>query len=506
MKKANITVDKNYKISEVDRRLMGSFIEHLGRVVYGGIYEPDHPKADKDGFREDVKELIRELGVTILRYPGGNFVSGYDWKDGIGPKEKRPAKFDPAWKVVETNQIGTDEFAKYAKDVGVEVMMAVNMGTGTPKDAGEIMDYCNGKGGTYWSDLRKENGTEEPYGFKTWCIGNEMDGPWQICAMDADEYAKKANEATKIMKWTDPNAEFVFCGSCATEPEHKTYGVWDREVLERAYEHIDYISIHRYYNYTPAANMFYPLVDTFKDIPHFFAEMQEFIDTVKSAADYVKGVKHSDKTVNLSFDEWGVITSDRADGSNKRRGYSAFTQVDAMVYGGMLCTLLNNSDRVKIANQSLLINNGGMISTEKGGGVLRQGTFYPFMHVAKYGSKGVAIQTAVDSPMVMTEHYGEEPAVTNAVVYNPENGEVTIFAVNVSMEDDIEATFNLRSFGELTPIGRTELYSEDPFVRNTFETPDVIKPTELPLDAPKDGKLTVTLKKHSWNMFRLKVK
>ena len=231
MKKAVITADKAYKISEVDRRLMGSFVEHLGRTVYGGIYEPDHPTADENGFRGDVKELIRELGVSIVRYPGGNFVSGYDWKDGIGPKEERPAKFDPAWKVVETNEVGTDEFAKYAKDTGFEVMMAVNMGTGTPQDAQEIVDYCNGKGDTYWSALRVKNGTAEPHGFKTWCIGNEMDGPWQICCMDADAYAKKAMEAAKLMRWTDPSIETVFCGSCATEPEHKTFGFWDRMVF-----------------------------------------------------------------------------------------------------------------------------------------------------------------------------------------------------------------------------------------------------------------------------------
>ncbi len=505
MKKAKIIIDKDYQISEVDKRLAGSFVEHLGRTVYGGIYEPTHPTADENGFRGDVKELLRELGVTILRYPGGNFVSGYDWKDGIGPKEERPAKYDPAWHVVDTNQVGTNEFAKFAEDIGAEVMMAVNMGTGTPKDAQEIVDYCNREGGTYWSELRKQHGVEKPHGFKTWCIGNEMDGPWQICAMDADDYAKKANEAAKVMRWTDPSIECVFCGSCATEPEHTTFGKWDREVLERAYDQIDYMSLHRYYNYTPAANMFYPLVDTFADIPHFFTDLQDFLNTVIGAADYVKGMKHSNKTVNISFDEWGVVTSDRGDGTREQRGYSAFTQIDTMIYGGMLCTFLNNADRVKIANQSLLVNNGGMISTKEGGEVIRQGTFYPFMHVAKF-AKGIAIRTVVNGPMVMTEHYGEQPAIVNATVYNPETGDVTVFAINCSMEDDIETAFDLRSFGELVPVERIELYNEDPFVRNTFETPDVIKPETLSLDAPVDGKLTAVLKKHSWNVLRLKTK
>lgn len=508
MKKAVITADKAYKISEVDRRLMGSFVEHLGRTVYGGIYEPGHPTADENGFRGDVKELIRELGVSIIRYPGGNFVSGYDWKDGIGPKAERPAKFDPAWKRVETNEVGTDEFVKYAKDTGFEVMMATNMGTGTPQDAQEFLDYCNGNGDTYWSGLRVKNGSEKPYGIKTWCLGNEMDGPWQICCMDADAYAKKAMEAAKLMRWTDPSIETVFCGSCATEPEHKTFGFWDRMVFERAYEQIDYISLHRYYNYTPAANMFYPLLDTFDDIPHFFTDLQDFLDMAKGAADYVKVATHSNKTINISFDEWGVITSDRAGGTEefsafKARGYSAFTQVDTMIYGGILCTFLNNADRVKIANQSLIVNNGGMISTKEGGGVIKQGTFYPFMHVAKYG-KGIAIRTVVDGPSIETEHYGAHPAIVNAVVYNPETKEVTVFAINCSMEDDIEASIDLRSFGELVPVERIEIYNEDPFVRNTFETPDVIAPVTLPLDAPENGISKAVLKKHSWNVFRFK--
>ena len=249
--------------------------------------------------------------------------------------------------------------------------------------------------------------------------------------------------------------------------------------------------------------MFYPLLDTFNDIPHFFTDLQDFLDMVKGAADYVKVATHSNKTVNISFDEWGVITSDRADGENKRRGYSTFTQIDAMIYGGLLFTFLNNADRVKIANQSLMVNQGGMISTQKGGGAIRQGTFYPFMHVAKYG-KGIAIRTVVDGPSIETEHYGAHPAIVNAVVYNPETKDVTVFAINCSMEDDSEAAFDLRSFGELVPVERIELYNEDPFVRNTFETPDVIAPVTLPLDAPENGIAKAVLKKHSWNVLRFK--
>lgn len=505
MKQAKITLDKNSRIAPVDKRIYGSFIEHLGRAVYNGIYQPGHPAADEQGFRTDVLELVRELGVPVVRYPGGNFVSGFKWEDSVGPKEFRPSRLELAWFVVESNQVGLNEFCDWAKKADAEVMMAVNLGTRGAMEAKELIEYCNHPGGTALSDLRARHGYKEPHGIKTWCLGNEMDGPWQICCMDADAYAKKAMEAAKLMRWTDPSIETVFCGSCATEPEHKTFGFWDRMVFERAYEEIDYISLHRYYNYTPAANMFYPLLDTFRDIPHFFTDLQDFLDMAKGAADYVKVATHSNKTINISFDEWGVITSDRENGENKRRGYSAFTQVDTMIYGGLLCTFLNNADRVKIANQSLLVNQGGMISTKKDGGVIRQGTFYPFMHVAKYG-KGIAIRTVVDGPSVVTEHYGEEPAIVNSVVYNPETEDVTVFAINCSMEDEIEVSFDLRSFGELNPVERIEVYSEDPLVRNTFETPDAIAPVALPLDAPENGVAKVVLKKHSWNVLRFKVK
>ena len=260
MKEAKVIYDKDFAIGDVDRRMFGSFVEHLGRCVYGGIYEPEHETADANGFRGDVKELMKELGVTHIRYPGGNFVSGYDWKDGVGPKEKRPVRKDMAWNVLETNQVGTNEFAALMKELGIDLTMAVNLGTGTPKDAGELVEYCNVKGGTYWSELRKSHGVEEPYGFKTWCLGNEMDGEWQICMHTAEEYARLCKETAKIVKWMDPKAETIACGSCTNEIGHSTFGDWDRKVLEECYDYIDYLSLHRYFNYNPRKQLAYSMI------------------------------------------------------------------------------------------------------------------------------------------------------------------------------------------------------------------------------------------------------
>lgn len=213
MAKATLIVDKDYRIASVEKHLYGSFIEHLGRAVYSGIYEPGHPAADEQGFRTDVLTLVKELGVSIVRYPGGNFVSGYNWVDGIGPKDQRKRRLELSWKSIETNEFGIDEFVDWCHKAQTEVMAAVNLGTGTPQDAGNLVEYCNHPSGSYWSDLRIKNGHRNPHNIKVWCLGNEMDGPWQICHLEADDYGKKARETAKIMKWIDPDLKLVVAGS-----------------------------------------------------------------------------------------------------------------------------------------------------------------------------------------------------------------------------------------------------------------------------------------------------
>ncbi|MBR1911841.1 MAG: alpha-N-arabinofuranosidase, partial [Treponema sp.] len=289
-----VTVVKDFTKGKVDDNLFSSFIEHLGRAVYTGIYEPGHPEADEQGFRKDVIKLVKDLNVSLVRYPGGNFLSGYNWKDGIGPRNKRPVRLDRAWHTIETNQVGIDDFYDWTKKAGTQILGAVNMGTGTPQDAGDIVEYCNFPDGTYWSDLRAQNGHKEPYNIKYWCIGNEMDGPWQICHLDANDYGKKALEAAKIMKWTDDSIKVVVCGSATSSMP--TYPEWDRIVLEHTYDMADYISIHRYFeNY-----------GNDDDFLASFYDMDQFITTCTATCDYVKALKRSNKTMYLSFDEWNV--------------------------------------------------------------------------------------------------------------------------------------------------------------------------------------------------------
>ena len=237
MKQAKIIIDKDFQVSTVDKRLYGSFIEHLGRAVYGGIYQPDSPFADEQGFRKDTLELVKALDVPVVRYPGGNFVSGFRWEDSVGPKDQRPRRLDLAWKTTEPNAFGLHEFVDWAKKANTEVMYAINLGTRGVLEAQDVVEYCNHKSGTYWSDLRIKNGVKDPFNIKLWCLGNEMDGPWQIGHKTADEYGRLANETAKVLKGIDPSIELVACGS--SNSGMSTFGQWEATVLEHCYDSVD---------------------------------------------------------------------------------------------------------------------------------------------------------------------------------------------------------------------------------------------------------------------------
>ncbi|MFW6387762.1 MAG: alpha-N-arabinofuranosidase, partial [bacterium] len=496
---ATMVVDKSFRIGEVDPRIYGSFIEHLGRAVYEGIYEPDHPTADEDGFRTDVIELVKELGVPLVRYPGGNFVSAYNWEDGVGPRDQRPKRLDLAWKTLEPNQIGTNEFMTWAKKVDAEVNMAVNLGTRGIDAARNVVEYCNVRPGSYYSDLRKTHGYPEPYGIKTWCLGNEMDGPWQTGHKTAYEYARLANEAAKVMKWTDPNIELVAAGSSSTEMP--TYPQWEATVLEELYDNVDYVSIHVYY------------VNYENDLKNFLAKslhMDEYIRTVVSTCDFVKAKRRSKKPVHISFDEWNVWYHSVADDKKVEPWSEAphlledkYNFEDALLVGCLLITLLRHADRVKIACLAQLVNVIAPIMTEKGGDAWAQTTYYPFMHASKYG-RGTVLLPSIDSPKYDSKDFSDVPWLESVAVYNEEAGEVTVFAVNRSSESSLRLECDLRSFGAPTLEEYTVLADFDIKVANTVSDRPV-KPRAGTGANIDEGTLTVDLPKLSWNVIRLKV-
>jgi len=506
--KAKMTVNKTFAIDKVDPRIYGSFVEHMGRCVYTGIYEPGHPTADANGFRGDVKKLVKELNVPFIRYPGGNFVSGYNWQDGIGPKDKRPTRLDLAWKTVESNQVGVHEFMTWAKEMGVECNMAVNLGTAGMEEARNLLEYCNHPGGSYWSDLRKQNGDDAHFNIKTWCLGNEMDGPWQMGHKTAAEYGRLAQETAKIMKMYDPNIELVVCGS--SNNKMPTYGAWEAEVLDYTYHDVDYLSLHCYYG------------NQKNDLPSYLAqslEMDDFIKSVVAICDYVKAKKRSNKKMMLSFDEWNVwYHSHAADAKNEPWQYAPpilediYNFEDALLVGCLLITLLKNCDRVKIACMAQLVNVIAPIMTAKGGDAWRQTIFWPYAHAANHGL-GTVLTPIVDCPTyeIKEKAHPHAPEITKKVPYieslaihNEDKNEMVVFAVNRSQDTALDFDVEFQGFNLGDIIEYKEMSGHDIKKTNT-QADGSVAPKDAVANVSGNG-LNAKLNPLSWNMIRVALK
>ena len=504
MAKTKIFADKNLKIGDIDPNIYGSFLEHLGRAVYEGVYEPGHPTADQDGFRGDVLALVRELGVPLVRYPGGNFVSGYDWKDGVGPKAERRVRPDLAWASVEPNEFGTDEFIKWCKKAGIQPMLAFNMGTGTPKDALEFFEYCNYPSGTYFSDWRRKNGAEAPYGVKYWCIGNEMDGEWQICNLTADDYGKKAGQTMRMIRKIDAKrageegaVKLVVCGSSSVEIP--TYPEWDRIVLEHTYDEADFISMHRYYEYMPSRKN--PLEDFLGSAD----DMAAFIETIRATIRYVRAKKRSKHDVYISFDEWNVWSQHaKRTAPNWVRAphliEDQYTMRDLLVFGGMLNTLLNHADIVKVACLAQLVNVIAPILTQKGGAAIRQTIFYPFRYASENG-RGEAIRS-ISTSDTFDSAYGRARLINEAVTHDAAKKEVCVFLVNYG-QSAADIDLELRSFGALSCKEFVSIENNDLDIKNTFASPDAVVPEQREPVPVKDGcRVAVRVAPMSWNFLK----
>ncbi|QAY64213.1 alpha-N-arabinofuranosidase [Xylanimonas allomyrinae] len=500
MHNASVTVNPAFVVGPVRPRTFGSFVEHLGRCVYEGIYEPGHPTADADGFRGDVAELTRELGTTTVRYPGGNFVSGYKWEDGIGPKEDRPARLDLAWHSTDPNTVGVDEFMLWCQKVGVEPMMAVNLGTRGVAEALDILEYCNIPGGTAWSEQRKANGAEDPYRVQMWCLGNEMDGPWQTGHKTAEEYARLATESARAMRQMQPGLELVVCGSSSSDMD--TFGTWEYTVLSEAYEHVDYVSAHEYY-YEDGGDLASFLGSAVK--------MDRFIKSVVAVADAVRAAGKHDKRINISFDEWNVWYQ-QATPSKPPTGddwpvapallEDVYTVADAVVVGDLLITLLRNTDRVHAASLAQLVNVIAPIMTETGGRAWKQTIFHPFALTAN-NARGDVLQVAVDAPTIATERHGEIPALSAVATHDPATGDVVVFAANRSTSDAVALDIDLSAFAGLEIVEALTYGNDDPYWTATADDSTSVLPAHNTTAVLADGRVTAELPATSWTMVRL---
>lgn len=498
---AKITMDPAFAVGPVRRRTFGAFVEHLGRCVYTGIFEPDHPLADEDGFRADVLELTRELGVSTIRYPGGNFVSGYRWEDGVGPADRRPVRLDLAWHSTDPNLVGVDEFAKWSAKAGVETMMAVNLGTRGTQEALDLLEYCNIDGGTAFSDQRRANGAENGYGIKMWCLGNEMDGPWQIGHKNAREYGRLAADTARGMRMIEPDLELVACGSSG--PTMSTFGEWERVVLSETYELVDLISAHQYF-------------EDFGDLQEHLSaghRMEAFIHDLVSHIDHVKSVKKSTKQVNISFDEWNVWHMSR-DESRVPTGRDwpvgpvlledTYTVADAVVVGDLLVTLLKNTDRVHSASLAQLVNVIAPIMTEPGGRAWKQTTFHPFALTSRHAS-GTVLQLAVESPLVSGGKTTDFAAVSAVGTYDAGKGEAVVFAVNRSATDELGLDAVVSGLGDVRVVEALTYANKDPYWQATADDATSVLPSENTSVKADGGRLTAQLPAVSWSMIRLAV-
>ncbi|MDN3297940.1 alpha-N-arabinofuranosidase [Streptomyces ficellus] len=499
---ARFTLDPAFTVGDVDPRLFGSFVEHLGRCVYTGIHEPGHPEADEAGLRTDVLDLIRELGVTTIRYPGGNFVSGYKWEDGVGPAEHRPRRLDLAWRSTETNRFGLGEYIGFLKKIGPQAqpMMAVNLGTRGVAEALELQEYANHPGGTELSERRIANGDKEPYGIRLWCLGNEMDGPWQTGHKTAGEYGRLAAETARAMRQIDRDVELVACGSSSRSME--TFAAWEATVLAEAYDLVDYVSLHAYYEETDG------------DRDSFLAsavDMEAFIEEVVATCDHVGARLKSPKRINLSFDEWNVWYLSRfqqqADAEPldwpeaPRLLEDNYSVTDAVVFGSLLIALLRHADRVTVACLAQLVNVIAPIMTEPGGPAWRQTTFFPFAQASRHG-RGRVLDVRVDSPTYPTRAYGEVPLL-HATAVRGDDGTVTVFAVNRGRTEPLPLDVALHGLELTEVIEHSALAEADPDARNTLDDPERVTPHPVTTTTLTDGTLRAVLEPMSWNVIRL---
>jgi len=489
MPTAQILLDSSRTIAPISPLLFSGFAEHMGRCVYEGMYDPASPLADERGFRMDVIQAMRDQGYAAVRYPGGNFLSGYNWLDGVGPKAERPRRRELAWQSTETNEFGTNEFIEWCREVGTAPMLAVNMGTGTIQAAADLVEYCNSPTGTYYADLRAKHGYAEPHNVKYWCVGNEMDGPWQIGHLDAHAYGAKALEAAKMMKWIDPTIETVLCGS--SNDMMPTYPEWDRIALEHAWEKVDYLSIHYY-----AGNRD-------NDTTSFLASavaFEKYVDTLEGVLRYVKALKRSEHDVYLSWDEWQVwYKGDAVEGEWAERPHLAeeiYNLEDALVVAQWLNVFLRKSNVLKIACVAQIVNIISWIHTRTDG-MLLQSSYYPFKLVSN-NARGNALDVLVNAPTVATKLYGDVSALDVSASHDPETGAGAVFIVNRSQTDTLETDL---IWQDGAPALREvwQMAGTDPKEFNTWEEPNRLTAQQVDVPAVADGKATFALPPMSFN-------
>ncbi|MDG2306195.1 MAG: alpha-L-arabinofuranosidase C-terminal domain-containing protein [Candidatus Binatia bacterium] len=465
MGETTLTLHTGFGIGDVDPRIFGGFLEHMGRCVYEGVFEPGSVHADEDGFRRDVLAALSRLKMPVVRYPGGNFASGYHWLDGVGPAESRPTVRELAWQSVETNRFGTEEFMRLCRKLDWTPMLSVNLGTGTPQEARDWVEYCNAPAGTRYADMRVENGGAAPHAVPLWCLGNEMDGPWQLGHVPADQYAIRAQQAAKMMKDVDPRIELVVCGSSMTVLP--SYMQWDREVLEYVGGLADYISLHRYVDNR---------ADDTADFLAVTNSIDRQIEEMDAVCRFVQAKRKRPKRAYLCFDEWNIWYKNmEMSGAGQQAPHlieETYNLEDALVVSGFFNSFIRHADVVKIANIAQVVNVIAPIQT-RGEDLLLQSIFHVFEMYAKRRT-GRALRAVVDGPVYEGATNGRVHTVDASAILDGDR--MHVFATNRSLTETAPLRVDLADRQVAALVDAEIVTGDDPKAENSFENPNVIVP------------------------------
>ena len=477
-----ITLHTQFQAGPVDPRLFGGFLEHMGRAVYEGVYQPESPLADEHGFRRDVLGALRRLNLSAMRYPGGNFASGYHWQDGVGPRDQRPTVRELAWQSLEPNRFGTEDYLQLCRHLGWTPMLTVNLGTGTPEEARAWVEYCNSPAGSRYADLRAAAGHPAPHAVGLWCLGNEMDGPWQIGHVPAEHYAIRAQQAAKLMKDVDKSIEVVACGSCTTTLP--TYMEWDRQVLEYLGDYADYISLHRYVGNREADTLNYLAVTN---------SIDQQIEEMDAACRFAQAKRRSPRRAYLCFDEWNVWYKNmQMDGAGQFAPHlieEVYNLEDALVVAGFLNSFIRHADVVKIANLAQIVNVIAPLLT-RGDELLIQSIFYPLEMMAARRT-GLALRPDVQGPAYTSASYGDAFYVDPSAIWNADR--LHVFVTQRHLTETATVRVKLADRGLLALESAEMLTGPSAQAANSFDAPHALAPQPFGAVQIADGVATLRL-------------
>ncbi len=468
----HIQIDVDRSLGPINRNIFGGFAEHLGRCIYGGIYDPGSPLSDANGLRTDVLDALRRLRIPVIRYPGGNFVSGYRWRDGVGPVEERVARTDLAWGALEPNTFGTNEFITFCRKIGAEPYIAVNCGDGDMREARDWVEYCNGTRNTALANLRRQHGFEEPHRVKYWGIGNEVDGPWQIGFKTPEEYARAFTEFGKAMRWVDPEIKLLA----------SAVSLWEGDFVERAQllieqagDLIDYMALHWYVD--NHANDY----DTYMTTSELIEERLSSYEGLIRALRLDNAIK---RPIYIAVDEWNVwYRTHPAFGNELNNLEEIYNLEDALVVGMHLNAFIRHSQTVQMANIAQIVNVIAPIFTSPDG-LFLQTIFYPFELYSRMAGP-IALDVDWRGDTFSAGAYTGVRSLDVSATFDPERQQVALFVVNRCDTEPLETTIRLTEGCFSGEAKVSVVNGPDIKAENSFAAPDVVGVREE--SVPVDG-------------------